>query len=300
MLEVDTGLPYRLWIWYWLRAPAHLARLSIVDDTGVTVKEFCGASAYRDSGVVTWDRELSDDVRAPPGHYAVRYETTFGRDELPFCLRWTRVRPWSEAVEQAPGGTIAGVVVDSAGTPQPFANVIVLGTRRGAQADDHGRFSIPHIPVGDQQVKVFASGHAPAVVPLHVSADSTSTVRIDIGPALPVRYEDSLWVRVRGTKGRAIAEPREAGATTGGILGTVRDRAGQPMALASVIVLGTRRGAQSDEEGTFLITNVPAGEQMLRVFLLGYEPVTRPVQVAPGKTTTIDSLVIAPVVPRLK
>jgi hypothetical protein len=56
-----------------------------------------------------------------------------------------------------------------------------------------------------------------------------------------------------------------------------------PAAFATVMVLGTRRGAQTDEGGHFGIANVPAGPQTVRVHLVGHESLTIPVEVSAGK-----------------
>ena len=55
---------------------------------------------------------------------------------------------------------------------------------------------------------------------------------------------------------------------TGRIVGTVSDSAAaQPLANATVLVIGTRFGAQSGTDGRYSIGGVPAGEQQVRVQL---------------------------------
>lgn len=75
---------------------------------------------------------------------------------------------------------------------------------------------------------------------------------------------------------------------TGVIRGQVVSAGGEPIAEAQAAVLGTVRGARSDQNGTFLITAVPAGEQRVRVIRIGFEAVTMPVSVAAGDTVSVD------------
>lgn len=85
----------------------------------------------------------------------------------------------------------------------------------------------------------------------------------------------------------ALAFLAPAGALASGtISGTIRVGK-RPAALASVIVIGTRRGAQADEHGRFVLTEVPAGPQMLRTLMLGLQPVSTAVLVEDGKTVPV-------------
>ena len=60
--------------------------------------------------------------------------------------------------------------------------------------------------------------------------------------------------------------------TSGSISGTVIDaRNLQPLTGANISVIGTTRGATTDLEGEFTITEVPVGSQRLRFEYLGYE-----------------------------
>lgn len=57
----------------------------------------------------------------------------------------------------------------------------------------------------------------------------------------------------------------------GGITGSVRDhQTHQPLAGANIQVLGTLRGASSDEQGNFFIENIPPGSYSIRVSMIGY------------------------------
>ena len=58
------------------------------------------------------------------------------------------------------------------------------------------------------------------------------------------------------------------------VRGTVRDADG-PVASARVELVGTRHGASTRTDGTFMLTGVPFGEYTLRALRIGYVPVSR-------------------------
>lgn len=62
--------------------------------------------------------------------------------------------------------------------------------------------------------------------------------------------------------------------TTGKIQGKVRDKeTGDPLIGVNVILQGTARGAASDEEGFFFITNLPPGQYTVVFSMIGYNTV---------------------------
>ena len=76
---------------------------------------------------------------------------------------------------------------------------------------------------------------------------------------------------------------------TGIIAGRVIDRTTQrPIASVQVRIVGTTRGAQTDETGAYRIPNAPAGVTQLAAQRIGYGPQSRTVNVAEGGTTTAD------------
>jgi len=78
---------------------------------------------------------------------------------------------------------------------------------------------------------------------------------------------------------------------TGRITGVVRAAETQrPLAGAQVYIQGTRIGALANNEGRFLILNVPPGTHVVRVELLGYATVSETVTVAAEGTATVDFL----------
>jgi TonB-linked SusC/RagA family outer membrane protein len=88
-----------------------------------------------------------------------------------------------------------------------------------------------------------------------------------------------------------------AQAATGDVRGTVRHSASNtPIGSAQVSVEGTRLGAVTRDDGTFLITRVPVGARRVQVRLIGYAPTDKAVTVRAGDAVSVDfSLVPAPV-----
>lgn len=76
--------------------------------------------------------------------------------------------------------------------------------------------------------------------------------------------------------------------TTGTISGRVTAAEGQPIVGAQVSVIGTTRGANTDQQGRYTITGVAAGAQRVRARMLGYAPGDQPVTVSAGSTATAD------------
>ncbi|MGH7506548.1 MAG: TonB-dependent receptor domain-containing protein, partial [Longimicrobiales bacterium] len=76
---------------------------------------------------------------------------------------------------------------------------------------------------------------------------------------------------------------------TGTVSGVIRDATTtQPIVGAQVVIVGTGLGIPTNNEGRFLIENVPAGEQIVHVEYIGYGSEERAVQVAAGGTATAD------------
>lgn len=76
--------------------------------------------------------------------------------------------------------------------------------------------------------------------------------------------------------------------STGTIQGTVVNAATlQPLANAQVSVEGTSLGMLTTNQGAFQIVNVPAGERVVRVELVGYGTMERTVTVSPGAVVRV-------------
>jgi outer membrane receptor protein involved in Fe transport len=76
-------------------------------------------------------------------------------------------------------------------------------------------------------------------------------------------------------------------ATTGRVNGTVLEKGKEPVAFANVVILGTKQGAMTDENGKFVIAGVPVGTHQIRVQALGFEATTVEVQVNAGQIAAV-------------
>ena len=98
------------------------------------------------------------------------------------------------------------------------------------------------------------------------------------------------WIQKLGVCAIVVA-PMLAAAQqpSGTITGRVIDRASQqPIVGATVRVVGTTRGAQTSDQGTYRITGVPAGAITVQTLRIGYGSSARPVTITAGETTTLD------------
>ncbi len=85
-----------------------------------------------------------------------------------------------------------------------------------------------------------------------------------------------------------IAAP-VAGQQTGTITGTVTDQTTlAPLEGTQIHIPGTDVGVFAGQDGSFTLTNVPAGEQVVRAERLGYGSVEETIEVTPGATVQSD------------
>lgn len=82
-----------------------------------------------------------------------------------------------------------------------------------------------------------------------------------------------------------LAFAQQSGTITGRV---TEGGTGRPVADAQVVVVGTTRGARTDAEGRYRITDVPAGTAQVRALRIGYSSAAQPVTVAPGESNTAD------------
>jgi TonB-linked SusC/RagA family outer membrane protein len=75
---------------------------------------------------------------------------------------------------------------------------------------------------------------------------------------------------------------------TGAVGGQVASAEGQPIAGAQVSVVGTMRGAVTDQQGRYTINGVPVGAQRVRARMLGYAPSDQPATVTAASTATVN------------
>jgi len=83
--------------------------------------------------------------------------------------------------------------------------------------------------------------------------------------------------------------PLAAQFQTGSITGRVVDGMTSEVIAGAVVTLeGTRRGTTTGPDGTFTLTDVPAGPQFVTARLIGYGPQTQEVTVTAGISTTVE------------
>ena len=75
---------------------------------------------------------------------------------------------------------------------------------------------------------------------------------------------------------------------TGSIRGTVETNDQKPAASVTVHLTGVDKLAQTNDEGTFSLNNIPAGNYNIEVSLVGYETLTQTVSIQADKTIHVD------------
>ena len=91
----------------------------------------------------------------------------------------------------------------------------------------------------------------------------------------------SLFCVILASTGAAPAPGRSS---TGRVEGQVKDAAGQPLANAQVLALGTAFNTLTDSQGAYAFPALPAGRITLRAALIGYQSVEETVTVRAGST----------------
>jgi len=94
----------------------------------------------------------------------------------------------------------------------------------------------------------------------------------------------------------ALAALPAAAQQSGAIVGRVTDRAsGNPVPDANVLIVGSTRGARTNDQGRYRIVGVPAGTYAVRVVRLGYVAATQQVTVGAADVTADFDMVTAAV-----
>jgi TonB-dependent SusC/RagA subfamily outer membrane receptor len=82
-----------------------------------------------------------------------------------------------------------------------------------------------------------------------------------------------------------LTQQQAIGAISGRVIAA---QSGQPVSAAQVYISGLDIGVLTQQNGRYLLQNVPAGPQSVTVERIGYRLVTRQVTVASGATATVD------------
>ena len=68
-----------------------------------------------------------------------------------------------------------------------------------------------------------------------------------------------------------------AAAATGRIAGKALERGKDPVSFANVVVLGTKQGTMTDENGAFILSGIPVGTYQVKLQAIGFDPVIQTV-----------------------
>jgi hypothetical protein len=169
---------------------------------------------------------------------------------------------------ETPTGGVRGTVKNTA-TNQPIAGAsILVGIPFGAVyysafTDGNGNYSLTDIPAQKLILYVGADGFMTAQATVTIVANQTVTQDFALTP--------------------------DTGATTGTITGVVKNSASnQPVSGATVTVAGTNLSTTSGGDGSYTLSNVPAGSQTLNVTKSGFRSATAQVTVTAGQSVTQD------------
>jgi hypothetical protein len=184
-------------------------------------------------------------------------------------------------IEPPATGTITGKVTDAT-TSLPIESAFVFTVaediwecfgRFSAMTDSNGDYTIENVPVGMRKIFAFKRHYHHASQMVHVEEGLTTTVNFALYPIHPVG--------------------------AGRVAGTVVDAAtSAPIENAWVFVKPLGAGylacrhntlnTQTDENGEYLIDDVPAGECLVAAFKRGYHLDKERATVVANETTTVD------------
>lgn len=150
----------------------------------------------------------------------------------------------------AQAARLAGVVVDTAGTPLPGVEVLLPRLRRQVFTGADGRFALDGVRDGTHRVALRRLGFRPVDDSVTVGGDAAA-VRLVM---TPVPY---------------TLPPQLVTAASAGLFGRVGDTAFAPLARAEVQVMGQGLRTLTDSAGRFHLPVRP-GSHMVRVRLPGY------------------------------
>jgi uncharacterized protein (DUF2141 family) len=152
---------------------------------------------------------------------------------------------------RAPGRTIIGVVLDTAGYVLDSAEVFVASLRRSTVADTAGRFRFTDVKPGEYQVASRRLGHYPQTRTVTVTKDSGGVARFVLVP-----YARGL-------------DPVVSSARRGGLSGVVGDTGWAAIKSVEITEVTGLGRAVTDSMGAFFLDLRP-GKHMIRVQREGF------------------------------
>jgi len=171
----------------------------------------------------------------------------------PFLLITFLLWAWTPGIVlgQSGSGTVSGVVSDATtGNHLPGANVLILGTSRGAATDVDGEYAIRNVPAGSYRLRISYIGYEPVTREITVDGDTGVDVALSVSQ-LRTEGVVVLGSRAQG-QAKALSQQKNAANITNVV---AADQIGQfpdataPDALQRVPGIGVQR---DQGEGRFI------------------------------------------------
>jgi hypothetical protein len=153
----------------------------------------------------------------------------------------------------APAGLLFGTVRNELDVPVAGAAVSVEGTGLLVRSDPAGRFILEDVPPGLRELVVQADGYRTARAQLTVMADSALELAITLVSA-----------------GQLLPGVSISAGISNRLVGVVVDEKDQPIADATVDLVGLRRLVTTDADGRFVFLDVAPGDWLLQVRKPGF------------------------------
>src|SRR5262245_45953751 len=106
-----------------------------------------------------------------------------------------------------------------------------------------------------------------------------------LGSVLAVVAATLLWVSLAAAQAGAPAAPAAPG---GKIRGKVVSKGGEAVSFANVIVVDTKQGKMTDENGNYVIAGVPAGSHTVKVQSISFGELTQTINVQAGQEAVVN------------
>ena len=156
----------------------------------------------------------------------------------------------STAVMAQPSRSMEGLVSKADGTPLPNATVKVAGTELSALTGETGSFQIAKAPRTQVTLEISAAGFVARELIIAAGRGKVTALAVSLTAAVPPPPK----VRV--------------------VSGLVRDTDGAPVVGAAITVQGMPGSVVTDEDGFFVLGNVPATNLVIEVSAANYAPTT--------------------------